>query len=61
MRGSEREEALQRALGIDSRLLKNVDAGTALDEDTRALRELAEAVEVAVRAGREDVLGLDWD
>ncbi|KAH0828121.1 hypothetical protein J3R83DRAFT_3792 [Lanmaoa asiatica] len=61
LRGSEREEGLQRALGVDSRLLKNDDAGTPLDEDTRAFRELAEAVEVAVRAGREDALGLDWD
>ncbi|KAG8214190.1 hypothetical protein J3R82DRAFT_10979 [Butyriboletus roseoflavus] len=61
LRGSEREEALQRALGVDSRLLKNDDAGTALDKDTRAFRELAEAIEVAVRGGREDVLGLNWD
>lgn len=61
LRGSEREETLQHALGVDSRHLKNDDAGTVLDEDTRAFRELAEAVEVAVRGGREHVLGLDWD
>ena len=62
LRGPEREEALQRALGVHSRLLKNHDAGTrtavALDEDMRAL---AEAVEEGVRGAREDVLGLDWD
>ncbi len=29
-------------------------------EDTRALRELAEAIEAAVRGGKEDALGLDW-
>ena len=33
----------------------------ALDEDTKAFRALAEAVEEAVRGAREDVLGLDWD
>ena len=64
-RGPEREEALQRALGVDSRLLKNHDTGTrtaaSLDEDTRTFRALAEAVEEAVRGNREDVLGLDWD
>jgi hypothetical protein len=64
-RGPEREEALQRALGVDSRLLKNHDAGTrtteALDEDTRGFRALAEAVEEAVRGRKEDALGLDWD
>lgn len=61
LRGAEREEALQRALGVDSRLLKNDDTGKLLDEDTKVFREFAEAVEVAVRGGKEDVLGLDWD
>ncbi|KAF8546339.1 hypothetical protein OG21DRAFT_1427222 [Imleria badia] len=63
LRGPEREEALQRALGVDSRLLKNHDDTrvVAVDEDTKALRALAEAVEGAVRGGREDMLGLDWD
>jgi hypothetical protein len=31
-----------------------------LEEDVRALRVLAEAVEAAVREGKEGVLGLDW-
>ncbi|KAF8439989.1 hypothetical protein L210DRAFT_3621608 [Boletus edulis BED1] len=60
-RGAEREEALQRALGVNSRLLKNDDVGVELDEDTKVLRAFAEAIEEAVRGGREDVLGLDWD
>ncbi|KAF8547231.1 hypothetical protein OG21DRAFT_1490403 [Imleria badia] len=63
LRGSEREEALQRALGVDSRLFKNQDDArtVALDEpeDTRAFRALTEAIEGAVRGVREDVLGLD--
>lgn len=29
-------------------------------DDQRALRELAEVVEAAVRGGREGMLGLDW-
>ncbi|KAG9316870.1 hypothetical protein JVU11DRAFT_2946 [Chiua virens] len=61
LRGAEREEALQRALGVDSRLLKNDAAACSLDEDTSAFRELAEAVEVAVRGGQGNVLGLDWE
>ncbi|KAG6377730.1 hypothetical protein JVT61DRAFT_14502 [Boletus reticuloceps] len=60
-RGAEREEALQRALGVNSRLLKNDDVGVELDEDTNVLRAFAEAIEEAVRGGQEDVLGLDWD
>ncbi|KAF4599186.1 hypothetical protein EYR40_006276 [Pleurotus pulmonarius] len=32
-----------------------------LPEDVVALRALAEAVEVAVRGGKQDALGLDWD
>ncbi|KIJ60063.1 hypothetical protein HYDPIDRAFT_177608 [Hydnomerulius pinastri MD-312] len=62
LRGPEREEALQRALGVESRQLKNdLTRPQELDEDTRALRMLAEAVEGAVRGGKEGALGLDWD
>ncbi|KAH7889013.1 hypothetical protein F5I97DRAFT_1803958 [Phlebopus sp. FC_14] len=64
LRGIEREEALQRALGVDSRRLRNgndVSGPVELDDDTRALRALAEAVEAAVRGGKEGALGLDWD
>lgn len=62
LRGADREDALHRALGVDSRQLKNDLLGPQeLDEDTRALRQLAEAVEAAARGGKEGVLGLDWD
>lgn len=30
------------------------------EEEVGAMRELAEAVEAAVRGGKEDVLGLNW-
>lgn len=70
LRGPEREGALQRALGIDSRhggrwKLGNINEtqmqGHETDDDTKAFRMLAEAIETAVRGGRSDVLGLDWD
>ncbi|KAG2154416.1 uncharacterized protein EDB93DRAFT_1239478 [Suillus bovinus] len=62
LRGADREDALHRALGVDARQLKNDLLGPQeLDEDTRTLRQLAEAVEAAVRGGKEGVLGLDWD
>ncbi|CAL1706114.1 unnamed protein product [Somion occarium] len=73
LRGEDRQDALQRALGVstsDGRppgINPSVGipgivgaAGVADEEDVLALRELAEAVEAAVRAGKEDVLGLDW-
>jgi hypothetical protein len=62
LRGADREDALHRALGVDTRQLKNDLLGPQeLDDDTRMLRQLAEAVEAAVRGGKEGVLGLDWD
>lgn len=62
LRGVDREDALHRALGVDTRQLKNDLLGPQeLDGDTRMLRQLAEAVEAAVRGGKEGVLGLDWD
>ncbi|KAF9818134.1 hypothetical protein IEO21_02976 [Rhodonia placenta] len=57
LRGPEREEALERALGIAP---ADRQAPAQPEEDTRALRVLAEAVEAAVRGGKQDVLGLDW-
>lgn len=62
LRGFDREEALERMLGVSggggqgSTLLGSGQA----EEDMHALRELAEAVEGAVRGGKQDVLGLDW-
>ncbi|KAG6332749.1 hypothetical protein ID866_6339 [Astraeus odoratus] len=72
LRGTEREEALRLALGVDSRQLSSDDGwhlrsdavrtqGNEIDEDTRAFKMLAEAIEAAVRDGRRDALGLDWD
>jgi len=63
LRGPNREDALQRALGVNVDQLKD-PSGTKLpsnpSEDVSALRQLAEAVEVAVRGGKVGALGLDW-
>jgi len=63
LRGPDREDALQHALGVNVGQLKD-PTGNKLpldsDSDIRALRQLAEAVEAAVRGGKEGVLGLDW-
>ncbi|KAI0731660.1 hypothetical protein C8Q72DRAFT_821963 [Fomitopsis betulina] len=57
LRGPAREAELERALGVSAdhagTMARNMD-------DQRALRELAEVVEAAVRGGREGMLGLDW-
>lgn len=65
LRGAEREDALQRALGVSAGDVRgSVQAPLAglgaQSEDVKALRELAEAVEAAVRGGKQDALGLDW-
>ncbi|RXW25044.1 hypothetical protein EST38_g805 [Candolleomyces aberdarensis] len=60
LRGSAREEALQKALGVTP---PDVDAQflpKELDEDVLALRELAESIEAAVRGDNKNALGLDW-
>lgn len=59
LRGEEREEALHEALGIGESRGKLLLARES-EEDRAALRELAEAVEGAVRGGKQDALGLDW-
>ncbi|PCH35996.1 hypothetical protein WOLCODRAFT_28268 [Wolfiporia cocos MD-104 SS10] len=56
LRGSDREEALERTLGVAP---ANSEQNHT-EEDQRALRELAEAVEAAVRGGQQGILGLDW-
>lgn len=59
LRGEERELALHEALGVgDSR--GKILIGQESEEDQRALRDLAEAIEGAVRGGKQGVLGLDW-
>ena len=57
LRGPPREAALERALGVS---VDETRGAAKNQEDQRALRELAEAVEAAVRGGREGMLGLDW-
>lgn len=63
LRGEDREEALQRALGVSASDANRSQRGVPLaqsDEDVKALRDLAEAIELAVRGGKQDALGLDW-
>ncbi|KAJ7637027.1 hypothetical protein FB45DRAFT_908045 [Roridomyces roridus] len=60
LRGPEREGALQRALGVSAPNLTSNTSNAELSQDVLALRALAEAVEGAVRGGREAALGLDW-
>ncbi|KAJ7858447.1 hypothetical protein B0H13DRAFT_2237584 [Mycena leptocephala] len=64
LRGPDREDTLQRALGVTAPAIASsstTNSGVAqLSEDVLALRALAEAVEAAVRGGRADALGLDW-
>jgi len=52
---------LQRALGVAAPDIKDISAPKELSDDILALRELAEAIEGAVRGGQETALGLDWD
>ncbi|KAJ7049921.1 hypothetical protein C8F01DRAFT_721274, partial [Mycena amicta] len=64
LRGHEREDALQRALGVGAAGISVSNAnrgGGGLGDDVLALRALAEAVEGAVRGGQDGVLGLDWE
>ncbi|KAH9929575.1 uncharacterized protein BXZ73DRAFT_102103 [Epithele typhae] len=61
LRGEAREVALQEALGVGgSRSHALASLGHASDEDRETLRRLAEAIETAVRGGKQDMLGLDW-
>ena len=61
LRGHERDEALQRALDItapeiDDHQLRQSN----LSDEILALRELAEAIETAVRGRDQSALGLNW-
>ncbi|PPQ66333.1 hypothetical protein CVT26_011164 [Gymnopilus dilepis] len=60
LRGLEREQALQKALGLTAPEIDDQLRPPELSEDVLALRQLAEAVESAVRGGNESALGLDW-
>lgn len=60
LRGPEREDALQRALGVTAPEIDDQLRRPNLSEDISALRQLAEAIEDAVRGGDESALGLNW-
>jgi hypothetical protein len=61
LQGPDRDCAIQRALGMTASDIHEQSRGHIdLSEDVRALRELAEAVEGAVRGGYGRALGLDW-
>ncbi|KAF9527387.1 hypothetical protein CPB83DRAFT_856459 [Crepidotus variabilis] len=60
LRGAEREYALQRALGVDNQIDVGGNGPKELSEDVLAFRKLAEAIEEAVRGGKEGALGLNW-
>jgi len=64
LRGTEREAALQRVLGVsqanyqgDSDISK-LDIG---EEDIEAVRQLSSAIEAAIRGDRLNTLSLDLD
>ncbi|KAK7044165.1 hypothetical protein VNI00_007885 [Paramarasmius palmivorus] len=57
LKGGEREDALQRALGVHALGKRDGEVG----EETLALRKFAEAVEAAVRGDKVDALGLRWE
>jgi hypothetical protein len=59
-RGREREEALQRALGVTTHDINNQFKGVEISDDVLALRQFAEAVEAVVRGNNRGALGLDW-
>jgi zinc finger HIT domain-containing protein 3 len=60
LRGTEREVALERALGMTASDINEQSKGhVELSEDVLAIRELSEAIEAAVR-GNDGALGLDW-
>jgi zinc finger HIT domain-containing protein 3 len=61
LRGADREDELQRALGVSSTTGAHRSANIRYEEgDMAALRAFAEAVEAAIRGEKQDTLGLDW-
>jgi hypothetical protein len=58
LRGTEREEALERLLGVSTGAVPDV---TETKENIKAMKELAEAIETCVRRDKVGALGLDWD
>jgi len=60
LRGPEREDALQGALGVTAPEIDDQLRPPQLSEDVLALRELAEAIEASVRGDNKAALGLNW-
>ena len=68
LRGPAREEALQATLGVcraqgdaeDAEQIYRLGEMRIGEEERRAMRDLAEATEAAVRGSQEAILGLDW-
>ncbi|KIY49987.1 hypothetical protein FISHEDRAFT_36364 [Fistulina hepatica ATCC 64428] len=60
MRGTAREEALQRALGLTRPELPGSSHGQETSKDILRLREFAEAVESAIRGENDKQLRLEW-
>lgn len=60
LRGLERQEALQRALGVTAPEIEDQLTQSQPSEEVLALRALAEAIEGAVRGGNDSTLGLNW-
>ena len=64
LRGTEREAALQRALGASQEDHQGVSGISRLgigEEDVEAVRQLSSVIEAAIRGERPSALGLDLD
>ena len=64
LRGTEREAALQRALGVSQENHQGVSGMSRFgigEEDIEAVRRLSSAIEAAIRGEKPNTLGLDLD
>lgn len=64
LRGTERETALQRALGVsqeDHQGVSGINRFGIVEEDIEAVRQLSSALEAAIRGEKSNTLGLDLD
>lgn len=64
LRGTEREAALQHALGVsqeDRRGFSGMNKSDIGEEDIGAMRQLSSVIEGAIRGERPSTLGLDLD
>lgn len=64
LRGTEREAAIRRALGVSQEEHQGVSGINRLgigEEDVEAVRQLSSAIEATIRGERPNTLGLDFD